>query len=182
MRHLRLGVLAIVAASVMAVTDVARADWTAGLDLGLTVPVGEAETHVGWLAGGRVGYRFHTSSLSFGPEIGGGYGIYTPVASARKATGFFFGGARLGLDFVPVLTPYAVARLGYGVASTSNLPDPNQTDMFSSGAFIDLDVGVARRLTRAFELGLEAGYSTVEPGGCFCARWVHAGAAGTLIF
>lgn len=181
MGHHRLAALASLVATALAATA-ARAEWTAGVDLGASLPIGEPETHPGWLAGGRAGYRFHLSSVSLGPEVGGGYGVYTPVASARKATGYFYGGARLGLDFVPTVTPYLAARIGYGVASTSDLPDPDQVKTFSSGAFLDLGAGVAWRLTRAFELGLEAGYSTIEPGGCFCARWVHAGAAGTFLF
>jgi hypothetical protein len=160
----------------------ARAEWTAGASLGALLPFGEAETNVGWGVDASGGYRLHLASITLGPELGVGYGVYTPIASARKALGFGHLGARLGLDFVPSVTPYAFARLGYGVASTTNFPDPNQGRTFSSGAFVDLGLGVSRRVGKAFEIGLEAGYATIEPGGCFCARWFHGGAAGAFLF
>jgi hypothetical protein len=178
----RLGVFASTLVAAVTLASPGRAELTAGADVQLVIPVGEASTNVGWLVGARAGYRFQLRSLSLGPEIGGVYGDYTPVASAQKIVTAFYGGARLGLDFVPVVTPYAFARAGYGVATTTNLPDPNQTQLFSAGAFIDVGLGVTRRLTRFFELGIDAGYTTIEPGHCFCARWVHAGAAGSFTF
>jgi hypothetical protein len=168
-------------ASLALVPRDARAEWTAGADVGVVIPTREPEVNPGWVAGVRGGYRFDLRAVKLGPELGVIYGAYTPLADAKKTVFAFWGGLRLSLE-VPALTPFVYARGGFGTGKTDDLPDPNQRAKLASGAYVDIGIGVSRRLGPFFELGVDGGYALIEPGKCDCARWVHAGANGTFVF
>lgn len=154
---------------------------TAGADLALVVPRGEPETNLGWLVLPRIGLLVPVGPLvEITPEVGGGYGQFTPVGSATKAIGIGYLGARASIDAI-VLRPYVTARIGYGVASTTNLPNPDTRKSFASGMYLHAEAGLIKRFGPV-DVGLGGGFSTIEPGGCFCARWIQIDAHGTYRF
>ena len=160
----------------------ARAEVAVGADVSAVVPLGEQQTHVGFMTGLHGTYFWTFRALKIGPEIGFNYGATNPVGDARKALGGGYGGIRATFELIPEITPYAYVHAGYGVADARNLPDPNAREKFTSGALLDFTVGLARRVVPRLLIGLEAGYATIEPGKCFCARWVHVGVAANVSF
>ncbi len=181
----RKGLVLAVAAATLVVSlraSPARAEVALGADVAGVVPFGEAQTRIGFMTGLHATYLTSFRAFKLGPEIGFNYGRTNPSADARKSLGGGYAGIRATFELIPMITPYAYVHAGYGVADAKNLPDPNAREKFTSGALLDFTLGLGHRLSPRWLLGVEAGYATIEPGKCFCARWLHVGAAANFTF
>jgi hypothetical protein len=170
--------------AVLLVPAIADAQWSVGADASAVLPLSEEETHVGWMAGLHAGYRWPLGGLRIGPELGGIYGGFSPVELAHKRVYSFYAGGRAVLEISDLVSPYAYIHLGYGVAKTDNLYDFEDgfRSIMASGMLVDATVGACFRIAGTIHAGPQVGFATIEPGDCFCARWLHAGAAVSLDF
>lgn len=154
--------LVFAALSVLAISSPSHAGWLIGVDLGVTIPVGDGpDRDPGYGLNVRVGHDWNLAILKVAAEISGGHhtlGGPNGVTLTRAMAG-----ARLALGVA--VEPYLYAHFGYGRINGG-----------PEGASYDAGGGISYSISK-IRLGLQAGYNA-----CQGIRWIDAGARAELSF
>ena len=147
---------------VLAFSSPSHAGWLAGVDLGVTIPMGDGpDRDPGYGLNVRVGHDWNLALLKIGAEISGSHhtlGGPNGVTITRAMAG-----VRLAVGVA--VEPYFFAHFGYG-----------QINGGPEGASYDAGGGISYTISK-IRVGLQAGYNS-----CQGIRWINAGARAELSF